>query len=598
MSKSRRSTTGCSVCKARRKKCGEEEPRCKRCESSGRTCSYDYVEHSEFERHRVKRTKPAPHATSELVANTSPSISTGPLELNAGSPSTSSYSGDSTLLTPLTPPENWVNEVYHNSALVASWNTTESISLVSSFAPPSQALSLCNPIDASHTSLDMVRSTGIPAAYNTYAATCSASQGSTWPEFEDDDEYNYENEDVQAVICTDLTLDKNTRENTLPFVLHCYSQWVITRIFEPLTIAQAVRSQVIQQFSSESTRNRAILIANVMIVFAKNLAIDDTRRAILNHLVSDARNSGARFIATPVSFVPSLDRQKAMRTLDNIFEILTLQTHTQPTADCIRTLDYAAPVFRRACVEPPGKPINLPNLLLDPSLNLRHFACVDVIQSVTTGRPTYFQYEVPFSLELCERMYKMHDDHGSQWLYGLPDQFILLLAWINSMRENSGPNNNLEAVAWIENNLPKIKIAASESGDPLLRIGRIVVLECWRFAVLVYMYVVLCKASAYDPRVIRAQKCFMRLVRGVKPGRIPDAFLINPMTVVGVMTLEERDRNTLRQRILGVHECSESGTAVSEVVLELEDVWARTENEGRAAVWSDWREAVFRVTGR
>ncbi|CUA75803.1 Fer-1-like protein 5 [Mus musculus] [Rhizoctonia solani] len=615
MSKSRRSTTGCSVCKARqvpalspttsqlrsityrRKKCDETKPQCTRCTSSGRACSYDYVEHSEFERHRVKRTKPAPRATYELVAKTSPNISTT-LDVNVGSPSTSSYSGDSTLLTPLTPPEIWVNEVYPNSSIAASWNTTEPISLVSPFSAPSQALSPCNPIDASLIPLDLVRSTGLPAVYDPFPATDLVSQ-ETWYELEEDeDEYNREPEDVQTVICTDLALDKNARENTLPFVLHCYSQWVITRIFEPLTIAQAVRNQVIQQFTSENTRYRSILIANVMIMFAKNLAIDDTRKAVLTHLVTEARDAGSRFIATPVSFVPSLDRQKAMRTLDSIFEILTLQTHTQPTADCIRTLDYAAPVFRRACVEPPGKPINLPNLLLDPSLNLRHFACVDVIQSVTTGRPTYFQYEVPFSLELCERMYKIQDDHGSQWLYGLPDQFILLLAWINSMRETSGPNNNLEAVAWIENNLPKIKIATSESGDPLLRIGRMVVLEGWRFAVLVYMYMVLCKAGAYDPRVIRAQKSFMRLVRGVKPGRIPDAFLINPMTVVGVATIEQRDRDTLRKRILGVHECSESGTAVSEVVLELEDVWLRTENEGRAAVWPDWREAVLRVTGR
>ncbi|KDN39062.1 hypothetical protein RSAG8_09098, partial [Rhizoctonia solani AG-8 WAC10335] len=195
-------------------------------------------------------------------------------------------------------------------------------------------------------------------------------------------------------------------------------------------------------------------------------------------------------------------------------------------------------------------------------------------------------------------MFKMQDVHGSQWLSGLPDQLILLIAWINSMRENAGPNDNSQAVAWIEKHLPKIRIATSATGDPLLRIGRMVVLECWRFAVLIYMYMVLCKSSAYDPRVIRAQKSFMRLVRGVKPGRIPDAFLVNPMTVVGVVTLEEQDRDTIRRRILGVHECSESGTAVSEVVLELEDVWVRTENEGRAAVWPDWREAVYRVTGR
>ncbi|KAH7334088.1 fungal-specific transcription factor domain-containing protein [Rhizoctonia solani] len=597
MSKARRSTTGCSVCKARRKKCDESKPQCQRCVASGRTCSYDYVEHSEYDKHRVKRTKPAPRAAAELLATTSQTISTNLSEFNIASPSASSYSGDSTVSALLTPIETWM-EAYPNST---PWGVTDPLSLVAPFPSPSQA-SICSPNTYSPSSLDLVRQpTGLPATYDTFTMTSSSPlQEVAWfdPAEDDDDEYNSDVEGIQVLLCTAPTMDRNVKENTLPFVLHCYSQWVITRIFEPLAIAQAVRNQVIQQFSSEHTRNKAILIANVMIVFAKNLAIDDTRKAVLNHLVSEARKSGSRFIATPVSFVPALGRQNAMRTLDTIFEILTLQTHTQPTAACIRTLDYAAPVFRRACSEPPGKPINLPNLLLDPSLNLRHFACVDVMQSVTTGRPTYFQYEVPFSLELCEQMYQMQEDHGSQWLYGLPDQFILLLAWINSMREKSGPNDNTEAVAWIEKHLPRIKIAASDSGDPILRIGRMVVLEGWRFAVLIYMYMVLCKASAYDPRVVRAQKSFMRLVRGIKPGRIPDAFLINPMTVAGVATIEERDRDTLRQRILNVHECAESGTAVSEVVLELEDVWTRTRNEGRAAVWSDWREGVFNVTGR
>ncbi|KAG8681662.1 hypothetical protein FRC11_000817, partial [Ceratobasidium sp. 423] len=383
----------------------------------------------------------------------------------------------------------------------------------------------------------------------------------------------------------------NVRENTLPFVLHCYSQWTITRIFEPLAIADSVRNQIWHQFSSEDTRKKTILIANVMITFAKNLTIDAARMSILNHLVSDVRKASSRFIATPISSVPSVDREHAMRTLDSIFE-----THTQPTAACIRTLDYAAPIFRRACFEAPGKPINLPNLLLQPSLNLRHFASVDVMQSVTTGRPTYFQYDVPFSLELCEQMYQLQDN-GSQWLYGLPDQFILLIAWINSMAEKPDIDYS-ETIVWIEKNLPKIKIATNESGDALLRIGRMVVLECWRCIVLIYLYMMLCKADAHDPRVIRAHKAFMRLVRGVKAARIPDAFLVCPFTVAGVCAFEERDRMTLRHRILNVRECSETGTAVSEVILELEDVWTRTRNEGRPAVWSDWRTAIFNITGR
>jgi hypothetical protein len=189
---------------------------------------------------------------------------------------------------------------------------------------------------------------------------------------------------------------------------------------------------------------------------------------------------------------------------------------------------------------------------MNPCLNLRHFAYSDVFAGVIGAQTTYFQYEVPFSLELCERMYQEQDNYGMQWLYGVPDQFIMLFAWINSLCESPENDNNLELVAWIETNLPQIKLRVDESSDPLLRIGRMMVQECWRQAVLIYLYMacillysvclvadsdstfqVLCKADAHDPRVISAQKGFMRLVRGLRPGRNPDFYLISPMVVVG-----------------------------------------------------------------
>ncbi|ELU37929.1 fungal zn(2)-Cys(6) binuclear cluster domain-containing protein [Rhizoctonia solani AG-1 IA] len=59
MSVPRRSTTGCTTCKVKRKKCDEAKPRCSRCLASRAVCLYEYVEHPEYI-HRIKRTKPAP----------------------------------------------------------------------------------------------------------------------------------------------------------------------------------------------------------------------------------------------------------------------------------------------------------------------------------------------------------------------------------------------------------------------------------------------------------------------------------------------------------------------------------------------------------
>ncbi|CAE6504118.1 unnamed protein product [Rhizoctonia solani] len=595
MSISRRSTTGCSLCKAKRKKCDETKPRCLRCLASGSPCAYEYMESPESDRHRVRRTRPGPRTVGTRAQN-SPAGST---DRNIVSLSPPTISEGSTL--------------FAHSALFETWTDTNSNSIpywgaVDPYISPvtSQLLADSNP---SSTSLDSIS----PPFDMTSAASNSISQEMTilW-----DEESDHDPEGVQLLLCPAPTLDKNARDNALPFVLCCYSQWALVKVFEPLKLVHTMREQVNAQFSSEATRTRTILIANVMDMFAKNLAIDQTRKSILTHLVLDVQQNEVGFLATPPSLVPGLDRQSAMHTLDTMLEvrvhvtqeidsltnqarqIFSLQIATQSIDTCLQSMDYAAPVFRRACSEAPGQPVNLANIVLQSDLNLRHFATVDIIQSVTTGLPTYIQYEVPFSLELCEIIYQVQDTIGLQWLHGFPDQFILLFAWIISLREIPGAGHNIELVTWIETNLPRIRIAVDESGDPLLRIGRTVVQECWRFAVLIYLYMFLCEVDAHDPRVIRAQKGFMRLVRGVKPGRNPDAYLFTPMIIAGVATTTTQDQDTLRQRIFGVRECAERGTVGNDVMLELEDVWARTRDEGRPAVWSDLRVACFRVTGR
>ncbi|CCO35090.1 hypothetical protein BN14_09204 [Rhizoctonia solani AG-1 IB] len=335
-----------------------------------------------------------------------------------------------------------------------------------------------------------------------------------------------------------------------------------------------------------------------MIDLGINSKLDNKRVTILASLDVEIRKKSRGFISTPVSSVPQLDRQTALATMNGMFEILALQAQTRPFAVGLRLLDDIAPVFRRACPESPGERVNLPNILLNPDFNLRNFAASDIMISVTTGQPTYLQYEVPFSLDLCERMSKAKSENGLQSIYGIPNELIMLFAWINSLCEEPGAGQNLGLVSWIEDNLWKIKIADDQSSDPLLRIGRMAVQECWRFAVIVYLYMALCEADSSDPRVIRAQKGYMRLVRGIKPGRYPDAYLINSMIIVGIAITEERDRETLRQRMYKVWEWMEPGTTGNDAIMRLEDIWTRTRVERRPAVWTDLRIASRKVLGR
>ncbi|KDN43618.1 hypothetical protein RSAG8_05995, partial [Rhizoctonia solani AG-8 WAC10335] len=367
MTMSRRSTTGCTACKNRRKKCDEGKPQCQRCLTSRIPCSYDFIEYPSSVAHLVQRTRPAPRPVAELLASLSRDLA-------------SSNSS--------------------NSALPASPNLSETVDVLPPihFASHQQSFSGLSSSRLPPGLLQWV--TGVSRDTPTQPTSVTSQVARSYH----DDCEDYDPEGIHAVLCTAPTMHRNLKENTLPFVLQCYAQWAIVSVFEPLKIAHTMKEQVVQQFSSEDTRTRCILMANVMEMFGRQLVVDETRLPIVTHLTSEVRASCSSFIALwpSESLVPGLDKQNAMRILDSTLEIMTLQIYTQPMAACIQLMEEAAPVFRRACSEPPGQALNLPNILLESGLNLRHYASIDVMTSTLTGRPTFFKYYVPFSLELCE----------------------------------------------------------------------------------------------------------------------------------------------------------------------------------------------------
>ncbi|KAG8688899.1 hypothetical protein FRC11_004552, partial [Ceratobasidium sp. 423] len=471
----------------RHKKCDEGKPHCQRCVSSGETCSYEYTEHPNTTKpHLVPRTKPAPRPPSELLARGSRDTETA-LEPIAPPPSVSSASGASAVPTNFSTSATQGNKLNHN------WNLTVSSGCTPNALARSATPSFLDPplgyINPSRITSSLTLVIEIPHGVVTY--TSAAGTGVEGPsqlgDDEPEDNEHSDPEGIQALLCPTPTMDRNVKENALPFVLQCYSQWAIVAIFEPLKIVHVLREQVIKYFSSEDTRTRTILMANVMNIYVKNLSINDVGMSIITHLDSQVRENVKSFMGTP-PLVSETDRQNAMYILDSTLEILILQLDTRSLAVCIQSVDNVAAVFRRACPEPPGQPLNLANMVLEPGLNLRHFVSADIVSSITTARPTHFKYQVPFSAELCEQMFQIEENYGLQCFHGLPDQFILIFAWINSLCEIPGAGIDVQLITWIETEIHQVKLVLDQSEDPALKVGRMVVREGWRNAVLIYLY--------------------------------------------------------------------------------------------------------------
>ncbi|KDN34949.1 hypothetical protein RSAG8_12000, partial [Rhizoctonia solani AG-8 WAC10335] len=298
------------------------------------------------------------------------------------------------------------------------------------------------------------------------------------------------------------------------------------------------------------------------------------------------------------------DMSASLQMLENILEVVSIHFYTVPLPVILALLQATAPVFRRACPEPPEQLVNLPRMLIEPGLYRRYFAVMDVGLSVVTNRPQLFRYDVSYTADVRERMIKLDytTDYGLEWLYGIPDRFILVLAWINGLREDFyGREVDPDIVARVEEQIRSERVGqnlhtASDS-DPVFRIRRLVVQEVWRQVVYIYLYMALCGANASDPRVEKAFSVMMRLIRETKPGRNPDAFLFIPMLACGVAARNEKDRETFKQRIFAVRECSVPGIVGNEGAHVLKDIWDRADAEGRPAVWADFSKSYKIVVG-
>ncbi|CAE7230702.1 unnamed protein product [Rhizoctonia solani] len=642
-----RSTNGCFTCKRRKKKCDEQKPHCLRCTKGGFECEG----YPAFER-RIRRITFDPPTNPSSKQSTSRVESSGTLvrstliispkqESDVATPPNKLESSPDPVKTS-SPDTSWINwkpsaadspksnknldesqsltpdPSYGPSGTVGSYPTGSTLLLSpgsslnmlpaqSSIASnsmgnviltPGQASLLGSLFSLAHPE-DQLPKLIEPGQTNLSSNLLHGPDWSPWSSIHDAALVSSDEDDsegVRDIICRSPTPDPNTQSNALPFVLQSYARWVNFVVFEPLKVAGMIREGVIMQFaSSPEVRTRTCLIANVIGKLSKAPELDKNGMSIVSMLRSEAHQNIMHFHSTKPASERETDMQNALGVLDNMMEMILIQRYSGPLVSVIALMAAAAPVFRRACPDPPERLVNLPNILASPGLNLQHFAATDVIISVTTARPMFFKYDVTCSPEAFGQLVK--GEYGLQWLHGVPDRFIVLLAWINALREDYGNSVDSRYVLEIENQVQSIKIEPGFSPDPILLILRLAVQECWRQTVYVYLYMALCGTRADDPRVTRAVRAFVKIVNGVKPGRNPDSFLFIPIMVVGAFAYRERDRDVLRRRMTGLRECTNPGAAGYDCLEILEDIWRRTQAENRPASWLDLRISCQDVAG-
>ncbi|KAF8732394.1 hypothetical protein RHS02_07545, partial [Rhizoctonia solani] len=201
------------------------------------------------------------------------------------------------------------------------------------------------------------------------------------------------------------------------------------------------------------------------------------------------------------------------------------------------------------------------------------------------------------SHEVVEQL--INSDHrlGLWWRYGIPNRLMLIFAQMNNLFEDFGNLVGQDKVKLLEDDIGACTplLPSDTDTEPILNMGRVMVQESWKLAAYVYLYMGLCGADSSDARVVQVRKRFVRALKGIKPGRNPDTFLVFPMAILGITTSSPKDQTVLLNRFWGVPECAKPGTVGNDMVMMMRDVWLRTQE--RPAVWADFRIAYLRVVG-
>ncbi|QRV93023.1 Fungal specific transcription factor domain [Ceratobasidium sp. AG-Ba] len=428
----------------------------------------------------------------------------------------------------------------------------------------------------------------IPSTRTDRELTCHTPESKDEPTARDDSD----SEGAMEIISPVLALDRNVASNSLPYILSSYLKWMTQTLFEPMTVAYMVRDHMIWRYTtSDDLRYATTLGATIVDLVVKEPALSLGNFSEMT-LLENRLSRELSLAESGLESWPETYQNNALITLCDVYEMMMIRSLSSSMSFQLKILDQIAPVYLLVCAKTPRAPIHLQSRILHPNTAFRQAPAMDILLSLSTCRPMTFRYDTVI-YELGSNANRI----GLQWKSGIPDEALIMLCQMNALRQDRTLVVDPAAIESIEAWITVFEPVVERSPDSYLYIAREVVQECWRQFLYIYLYMGLCNANCHDPRVKKALKRFIKVLDQVKPGRIPDSFLVTPMSLAGIAAYKKRDRDIIRGRLCGLYECSQPGTYVNDALRIMEEVWSMANIQNRPSVWSDLRPACFAVTG-
>jgi hypothetical protein len=277
-------------------------------------------------------------------------------------------------------------------------------------------------------------------------------------------------------------------------------------VFEPLKMAKRAKDCITRRYmQSEDTRWATTLVANIMQSSFKNQA-SVASYSLGVSLLQDRVYLKLAIVQPTQEAPPEGNMREILDALDDVTEVsdpdvvcvlvyisskqlMSILCMLGPLSAKLRLLRAAAPLYWRARLKSPGSPIHLAATLLHPEFSFRHLPVLDIMASVCTCRPMLFQYDTTHLPEFCTAMLHVNDI-GFQWMNGVPDQFVLMLARMNVLREESSPQVDPNIISELESKVKNFRPILGTYSDSYLTVARLTVQESWRQAMYIYLYMV------------------------------------------------------------------------------------------------------------
>ncbi|CAE6455546.1 unnamed protein product [Rhizoctonia solani] len=227
-------------------------------------------------------------------------------------------------------------------------------------------------------------------------------------------------------------------------------------------------------------------------------------------------------------------------------------------------------------------------------IELCSFLWMDTMTSTLLGTTPFLCYDT-------STHEKLHSRYPLDWMNGCPQEFIGWFAKINTIRSTTtGRRSDSTLINWetVEKEIYGWKPIIDRADISRDSVTRLAVVEGWRNALLIYLYVGVCGLTSADRRVQIAVKQIIRLSQIVKHRATYERHLFGPAILAGACARLESHRRSILHVLAFQRRDRMWVLQISDFVFVLRHLWLGSAKDGGSITWDDYirsRKAVLYV---